>query len=257
MRIAIAQIDCRPGDVGYNVEHMVGFVHQAKAAGCALVVFPEMSDTGYWPEKFAACAGQWPGAAQDRLSGIAAELSIAIAAGLSEREGESVYNSLAFFDADGRLVGKYRKTHLYSPPPASERDFCTAGCEGVRVNYRGFDWTLSVCYDLRFPELYRLPVCAGSQVLINVAAWPVKRPAHWDVLTRARAIENQAFFIAANRAGSDGPFKFLGHSRIITPMGDLLAEAGAAEQLITADIDPALVNKFRDTVPALADRVFK
>lgn len=257
MKIAIAQLDCRTGDPDHSLVRMVRMVGDARQAGCDVVVFPEMSDTGYWPEKFSAAALPWPGPAVDRLAEAAAEQSIAVVAGLSELDGGAVYNALAFLDADGRLLGKYRKMHLYSPPPASEHAYCRPGVEPTAVRCLGVDWGLSICYDLRFPELYRLPAISGAQVLINVAAWPVARPTHWDYLTRARAIENQAFFVAANRAGTDGPFKFLGGSRVVSPMGELLAEAGREEQLITAELDLSEVDSFRTKVPALADRVLR
>ena len=254
MKVALAQIDCEFGEVTANVTHMVDSVRKAAADGCQLVAFPEMSDTGYWPQRFAECAQPWPGVAYDALAAAAAENSIAIAAGLSERAGEGVYNSLAFFGTTGALVGKYRKTHLFSPLPASERVYCVAGDEFVAVEYGGIVWGLSICYDLRFPEIYRALTDAGAQVLINVAAWPDARGSHWDHLSRARAIENQAFVLAATRAGSDGPFQFLGHSRVVTPMGDLLVEAGADEQLLVADLDLDLIGQFRNTIPALHDR---
>jgi len=254
MKVAIAQIDCQAGDVSANVAHMVDFVRRAQDASCQLVVFPELSDTGYWPKKFACCAEPWPGPAYDALSSAAAEHCIAVAAGLSERAGESIYNSLAFFDSTGQLISKYRKIHLFSCAPANEAEYFAAGDGFVVVDYGGIRWGLSICYDLRFPELYRLLTTAGAQVLINIAAWPTARPTHWDYLSRARAIENQAFVVAANRAGKDGPFRILGHSQFVTPMGETIAKAGADEQLLAAEIDLSLVEEFRATIPALADR---
>lgn len=257
MKIAIAQIECQPGDTSQNLDRMTEFVRRAGREECQAVVFPEMSDVGYLPEKFAECAQAWPGPAIDILSQAASEQSIAVIAGLSEREGESIFNSLAFIDSKGQLAGKYRKVHLYSPPPASEAIHCEPGVEAAAVRYGEWDWGLSICYDLRFPELFRRPAAAGAPIWVNVAAWPSARPTHWDYLSRARAIENQAFFIAANRAGCDGPFRFLGHSRIISPMGELLAEAGDGEEMITAEIDMQQVEAFRQKVPALADRVWR
>lgn len=253
MKVAIAQIDCQPGEVEANLAHMVSYVSRAREASCQLVVFPELSDTGYWPEKFAACAEPWPGETFNALSNAAAEHSIGVVAGLSERAGESVYNSLAFFGPAGELLGKYRKTHLYSPPPASEAEHFAAGEQIEVVEFGGIRWGLSICYDLRFPEVYRLLSASGAEVLLNIAAWPIARPTHWDYLTRARAIENQAFVVAANRTGQDGPFRMLGQSRIVTPMGETLAAADAGEQMLVGDIDLALVEEFRSKLPALTD----
>lgn len=254
MKIAIAQIECQPGDIAANISHMVQSVELAQEEGCQLVVFPELSDTGYWPEKLAEYAKPWPDPAYEALRAASAEHSIAVVAGLSERVGVSIYNSLVFFDTSGELTGKYRKIHLFSPPPASEPKYCTPGSDISLVDFGGIRWGLTICYDLRFPELHRILTIDGAQVLLNVAAWPAARPTHWDHLTRARAIENQAFVVAANRVGSDGPFQFHGHSRVVSPTGELLAEAGEDEELLVAEIDTSLIEAFRSTIPALADR---
>lgn len=254
MKIAIAQIECQPGDIAANTSHMVQSVELAQERDCQVVVFPEMSDTGYWPEQLAAKSEPWPDPAYEALRAASAEHSIAIMAGLSERVGVSVYNSLVYFDPRGELSGKYRKIHLFSPPPAQEPRHYTPGSDISLVAFGGLRWGLTICYDLRFPELYRVLTIDGADVLLNVAAWPAARPTHWDYLTRARAIENQAFVVAANRVGSDGPFQFHGHSRVVSPMGEVIAEAGEDEELLVAELDPSLIESFRSTIPALADR---
>jgi predicted amidohydrolase len=254
MKIALAQLDCKLGDIATNTSRMADFARQAADRGCELVVFPEMSDTGYVPERFSEWAEPWPGASFDALAAAAAESSIAIVAGLCERAGGKVYNSLAFFSPEGELIASYRKIHLFSASPGSETEACTPGDEVQVCDFAGIRWGLSICYDLRFPELYRKLSAAGATVLIDVAAWPATRPTHWDYLTRARAIENQAFLIAATRAGQDESITMLGHSRVVAPMGDLIVEAGDQEELLIADLDFALVDTFRKTIPAIEDR---
>ena len=116
-------------------------------------------------------------------------------------------------------------------------------------------WGLSICFDLRFPELYRAMALGGAQVLVNCSAWPETRREHWDILSRARAIENQAWFIGVNRAGEDNGVRFCGLSRIVDPRGRLVAEAGPEEEiLIVAEIDREAVRGWRDRFPALASR---
>jgi predicted amidohydrolase len=233
---------------------MVDIARQAADRGCQVIVFPEMSDTGYVPERFHEWAQPWPGVSFDALASAAAESSIAILAGLCERAGERIYNSLAFFGTAGELIGSYRKIHLFSASPGSETAVCTPGDEVQVCDFAGVRWGLSICYDLRFPELYRQLSANGAMVLVNVAAWPATRPTHWDYLTRARAIENQAFVIAATRAGKDESITMLGRSRVVAPMGDLIVEAADQEELIVADLELSLVENFRNTIPALNDR---
>lgn len=254
MKIALAQLDCRLGDVAFNASRMANFARQAAELGCQLIVFPELSDTGYVPEQLGQWAQPWPGLSFDALAAAAAESSIAILAGLCERAGLKVYNSLAFFGPEGELIGSYRKIHLFSASPGSETDVCTPGDEVRVCDFAGVRWGLSICYDLRFPELYRKLSAAGATVMINVAAWPATRPTHWDYLTRSRAIENQAFVVASTRAGKDESIAMLGHSRVVAPMGDLIVEAGDQEELLVADLNFALVEAFRSTIPAIDDR---
>ena len=125
----------------------------------------------------------------------------------------------------------------------------------VTAELGGATWGLSICYDLRFPELYRTLAVRGATVLANCTAWPAARADHWDHLTRARAIENQAFFVGVNRVGTDDGLTFAGRSRVVAPTGELLAEASAdREELLVAELDPGLVGRFRTAIPALAGR---
>ncbi|MCS7040082.1 MAG: carbon-nitrogen family hydrolase, partial [Caldilineales bacterium] len=114
---------------------------------------------------------------------------------------------------------------------------------------------LAICYDLRFPELFRLYALAGAQLILIPSEWPHPRLAHWRTLLRARAIENQCFVAAVNRVGSDRANTFCGHSALIDPWGETVVEADdASVQLLTATVDFALVDDVRRRIPALADR---
>jgi predicted amidohydrolase len=255
MKIALAQIDCHVGNVDANLRKCTEYAARSKTAGCDVVAFPEMSDTGYVTSLFPECAQQWPGKSYEALSAAAKTNSIAVVGGISERVGDTVYNSIAFFDPTGHLLGKYRKTHLYSPAPVNEDKYCAAGNELSLVDFGGMRWGLTICYDLRFPELYRALMLRGATVLLNCTAWPAFRPTHWDYLTRARAIENQAFFVGVNRVGIDGELTMLGHSRVVTPMGEVVAEGSVvAEELVVAEMEPRLIDEFRAMIPAIASR---
>lgn len=265
MRIALGQIDCVMGDVAANVATVVDGIAEAAGRGCVAVWFPELADTGYALRRMDEVAGEWPGFAYDALAVAAKRHRIRVGAGLSERVGEVLYNSLVVFDAGGRRVGHYRKAHLFAAGEVNEAACFAAGPAGGdgadtaetvdTVELGGLRYGLSVCYDLRFPELYRQRADAGAAVLVNATAWPAVRAAHWDVLTRARAVENQAYFLGVGRVGEDAGIRFAGRSRVVAPTGEVIAEAGASgPELLVADLDPAEVAAFRSAVPALAAR---
>ena len=255
LRIALAQIDCDPADPAANRAALHRWAGEAEAAGCAAVFFPELSDTGYHMPAVARSAGAWPGPGYDAARGAAREHGIAVTCGLAERVGGTLYNSLAAFDAAGEPVGTYRKAHLFNGAADGEPATFAPGDEPVVVELAGERWGLSVCYDLRFPEWYSRLTARGARALVNCSAWPVRRREHWDLLTRARAVENQAFFVGVNRCGTDAGLPLAGCSRVVSPMGEVVAEAGPDEEaLIVADLDFAAVDAFRTALPALAAR---
>ncbi len=255
MRIGLAQIACKSGDIGANVAKFGRFAAQAQEGGCDVVIFPEMSDTGYIVSEIPKFAQPWPGRSFDAASKAASQNSINLLCGIAEKVGASIYNSLAFFDRSGELRASYRKAHLFTPAPACEDKCFAAGSELCVTEVEGVKWGLSICYDLRFPELYRSLTLEGAQVLLNCSAWPNLRPTHWDYLTRARAIENQAFFIGLGRVGTDGDLTFNGHSRIVSPMGELVVDGSpTAEELVMGELDLSKVSEFRKMMPVLASR---
>lgn len=169
MRIAVCQIDCAVGDVARNVEAIAAWIAGAARAGCDLVVVPEMADTGYEMAAIRQHAGRWPTVnIDDDESACAAvrraarHYAIAVICGLSEREGEGVYNAVAVVDARGELVGHYRKTHLFSYAPVCEDRHLSRGNDATLVNLGGFRVGVMVCYDLRFPEWSRLYALRGA-----------------------------------------------------------------------------------------------
>ncbi|MEM1098309.1 MAG: nitrilase-related carbon-nitrogen hydrolase [Planctomycetota bacterium] len=255
MKVGLGQIDCVVGDVAANVATIVAMIRDAAGRGCAAVWFPELADTGYGLAVMAEVAGAWPGPAFDALGGAAKRYGIAVGAGLSERTDDTIYNSFAVFDANGELAATYRKVHLFCAG-ASDESCCFRPGDATRtVDVSGLKHGLSICYDLRFPELYRVLAEAGAEVLVNATAWPRARPTHWDVLTRARAIENQAWFVGVGRLGVDDGIMLNGRSRVVSPMGKVVAEAsGDRAELLVAEIDVSAVTAFRETVPALAHR---
>lgn len=130
-----------------------------------------------------------------------------------------------------------------------------AGDELVTVRLPETTVGLATCYDLRFPELFRGLVDAGAETLVIPAGWPERRRAHWTLLARARAVENQAFVLACGTAGTHAGVPQAGHSIVVDPWGEVLAEAGPGEEVLTVDFDPSRVAATREQFPALKDRV--
>ncbi|MBF0376304.1 MAG: hypothetical protein HQK72_02365 [Desulfamplus sp.] len=257
MKIGLAQIDCVPGDIDSNIKKFDEFALQAKSLGCEVVIFPEMSDTGYVTSLIPKVAQPWSklGKPYIRASNAASSNSINLICGISEKVGDNIYNSIAYFNTNGELKGSYRKTHLFSPFPVCEDKCFRAGDLFSTIDIEGIKFGLSICFDLRFPEIYRYLTLNGAVVLLNCSAWPITRPSHWDHLTCARAIENQAFFIGVNRVGTDDKLTFNGRSRAISPTGDLIVEGSSdTEELIVCEIDINRVKEFRNAIPAINAR---
>src|SRR5712692_5764938 len=155
MKIAAAQISCALGDFDANLRKMRDFAALAKKSGADLIVFPEMIDTGYSMPVIQKHAKKWSEGAVPELQKIAKEISIGIVAGISDRDGASIFNAQVFVSARGDVVAKYRKTHLVTAAPLDERVCLSPGSEFVASKLGDFNIGLSICYDLRFPEMAR------------------------------------------------------------------------------------------------------
>lgn len=255
MKIALAQFPAAAGDVAANTARMTRWVAEAARAGAEAVAFPEMSDTGYAPDFFAAKASPWDGAPLTALRDAARTHRIAVLAGLSEKAEGRLYNALAAIGPDGALLGRYRKTHLFPLPPNREPDHFVSGSELALFSLGGMTWGASICYDLRFPELYRALTLRGAEVFVNVAAWPVARAAHWELFLRARAAENQAWFVGVNQVGFIGEIEQAGGSCVVDPFGNVAAKASSdREELLLAEILPDRAREIRANFPIRAAR---
>jgi omega-amidase len=256
MKIAAAQISCVTGDLKANVRKIRDFSAQAKKSGTDLIVFPEMVDTGYSMPAIQEHATSWNEGTVPKLQETAKELSVAILAGVSDRDSSRVYNSQALIDANGKIIAKYRKTHLVTAAPLDERPYFTAGDGFASCKIDKFNLGLGICYDLRFPEFYRtLALNHGTNVLINSSAWPFPRVEHLRILALARAIENQSYLILANRVGTDDGVTFCGTSAIIDPYGVIVASASAdREELIQGELSEEVINSVRNRMAVFAHR---
>src|ERR1043166_8449296 len=256
MKVAAAQISCSLGDPKANLLKVRDFSTRAKQVGVELIVFPEMTDTGYSMSVIQAHANAWTNGFVPGLQQIAAKLSIAIVCGVSEQAERSIYNSLIFVDQQGQISEKYRKTHLYAVAPVEEQKCFASGDTFASFALGDLRFGFSICYDLRFPEMYRkLAVEQDVGAFIGSSAWPFPRLEHFRTLALARAIENQSYVIASNRVGKDEDLWFCGSSAIIDPRGVAIAAASAdREELIQADLSQELVRSVRSRVESLSHR---
>jgi omega-amidase len=256
MKVAVAQISCSLGDPEANLLKVRDFSRHAKEADAELVVFPEMIDTGYSMPVIRSRANQWNNGFVAGLQETARRLSIAIVAGVSERDDSSIYNSQVLVDAEGNIAAKYRKTHLYAVAPVEEQTCFAPGDTFATFALGGLHFGFSICYDLRFPEMYRkLATEKKVGAFIVSSAWPFPRIEHFRTLALARAIENQSYVVASNRVGKDDDLWFCGSSAIIDPRGVVIAAASAdREELIHADLSEELVLSVRKRVESFAHR---
>jgi omega-amidase len=256
MKVAVAQISCSLGDSEANLLKVHDFSRRAKEVDAEVIVFPEVTDIGYSMPVIQEHASHWKTGFVPGLQQIASQLSIAIVCGVSELNDSAIYNSQVFVDAKGAIVAKYRKTHLYAVVPVEEQTCFAPGNSFASFELGGLRFGFSICYDLRFPEMYRKLVTQQNVgAFIVSSAWPFPRLDHFRTLSLARAIENQSYVIASNRVGKDEDLWFCGSSAIIDPRGVTIAAASAdREELIQADLSEKLVQSVRSRVESLGHR---
>lgn len=256
------------GDVGENLDRAEALLREGARRGATIGLLPENfayfgDEAGKRAHAEDLAPDAPPGPIARRLAAVARGLGIhVLAGGMPERSPDPArpYNTCAVFGPDGRLAAKYRKCHLFDVDlverPYRESGSTTPGDEAVAVALGGVQIGLSICYDLRFPELYRALSALGAEVLVVPAAFTVTTGKdHWHVLLRARAIEAQAYVVAAAQWGKH-PLgrQTYGKSCIIDPWGEIVAQASEGEGVITAVIDLAYLEQVRGSLPSLRHR---
>ncbi|MET8693889.1 carbon-nitrogen family hydrolase [Streptomyces bauhiniae] len=226
-------------------------------ADADLVVLPELWTTGAFAyDTFAAEAEPLQGPTHDAMASAAKDAGVWLHAGsIPERDPDgTLYNTALVHSPSGELVASYRKIHRFGFDQG-EAVLMGAGRAPVTVPLPETTVGLATCYDLRFPELFRTLTDAGAETLVVSAGWPERRRAHWTLLAQARAVENQAYVLACGTAGMHAGVPQAGHSIVVDPWGEVLAEAGPDEEVLRVEFDPARVPATREQFPALKDRV--
>lgn len=219
--------------------------------GVGLIALPEMFSSGF-SMNVEAVAEPEPSPSEAFLRELAEERNAAVLGGLVRKgEGGRGRNELEAWAPEGERLARYRKMRTFRY--TTEPDHYESGDSLALFSWRGWKVCPFICYDLRFPELFRRATAAGAELFVVIANWPTVRVEHWLVLLRARAIENQAYVIGVNRCGTDPQLEYPGRSVIVDPRGEIVADAGAEEGVAVAEIDLEKLRAWRKEFPALED----
>jgi predicted amidohydrolase len=254
MKVTSIQLERREISKAEMTGHALALVDQASSSD--LILLPEMWPTGFFCfDRYPAEAEPIDGPVVQAFREKAAAIRRHILMGsFVERKPEGLFNTSLLIDAQGTVAAVYRKIHLFGYQ-SSERDLLTPGTAVVVTDTPWGKAGLATCYDLRFPEQFRKMVDLGVVFFLVVSAWPAVRLEPWVLFNRVRAMENQAFLISSNCAGVDAGSPYAGRSMIVDPLGNILAQGGEKECMITLEIDMDQVAFMRKEFSALHDRV--
>jgi predicted amidohydrolase len=252
-RIAVLQMDIQLGQVEANRQKAMAMIQKGLQQGAELFLLPEMWTTGYQLDQIQQLAEAADGPTISLLQQIAREHNVEIISGsIPEARNGNVYNTAYTINRTGQVIAQYSKIHLIGL--MAEEQYITPGDQKCSFELSIGKAGIIICYDIRFTELPRALALEDCTTLFIPAQWPEVRGDHWRILNLARAIENQQFVISANTVNGKGRGKMYGHSLIINPWGEILAEGGEQEQLIIADVDFSQSADIRKRLPVFTDR---
>jgi omega-amidase len=251
MKVICAQLDILWEDKQSNYTKVRGMIDKLRPDPGALLVLPEMFSTGFSMNVEKIKEGI-PSATEQFLGTIARLYRIYVIAGLVTQGADGKgKNEAVVLDAEGKTILRYSKLHPFAL--GGEAQHYSAGDCIELFNWQGFMTAPFICYDLRFPEIFRAASRKGAHLFTVIANWPNKREQHWVTLLRARAIENQAYVVGVNRCGIDPGHSYPGRTLVVDPHGVIVADGGSEEGLVTADIDLEKVLSWRKEFPVLQD----
>ncbi|WP_054697385.1 carbon-nitrogen hydrolase family protein [Syntrophomonas palmitatica] len=263
-KIKLAVCQMRVGnDKQQNLKRAGEMIENAVNNGAEMVVLPEVFNAPYQAELFPDYAEAFPGPSTDFLSQKALKHNICLVGGsVIERDDSGrLYNTSFVFDSAGKLMGRHRKMHLFDVNISGGINFqesatLSAGDQLSILSFKEFPFAVMICFDIRFPELARMASLKGAKLLVVPAAFnSTTGPLHWELLMRTRAVDNQVYLAAASPAlNPKAVYQAWGHSLIIDPWGNIIAQAGNKEEIIMAKLDTAIVDKVRQELPVLKQR---
>lgn len=247
---AAIQFNISLGYIDANLDKAMTALKRVAEQGAKLAVLPEMWSCGYDYRNLKKLATETP-RVLETLQEECRKLNLVTVGSLPELQDDTIYNTAYLIDK-GELIASYRKLHLFST--MQEDQFLGAGNSSLVAETSIGRLGIAICYDLRFPELFRKLALEGAEIICVPAEWPKPRQEHWKTLLRARAIENQLFVIAANCCGIQGKLDFFGLSQLISPLGHVLEMAGEEETELVANLDFSEMEKYRNQIKTLVDR---
>ena len=250
--IALAQWDIKDGDPDYNTKKLFHLATIAKDKDADILLVPEMWYIGYDYKNFDKYASDLSKGAFAVIGRSAREHNMAICATSVRRQADSYYNTMVFVDKTGELILTYDKIFLFGP--MGEAENFKSGDTIAVCEWEDWKIGLAICYDLRFPELFRKEMKKGVHLFLINAQWPTTRITHWDLLLQARAIENQAFVAGCNRIGENENYEFSGKSAIIDPGGNTIVKTNGNEGVWIGKVAMKELLHYRDSLPFLRDR---
>lgn len=253
LNIALIQLDIAFGNPNENYQKASKLIDRAMEKKPDVIVLPELWTTGYDLVNLTKSADKAAKKTIDFLKSKAKEYNVHFVGGsIANQLEDGIYNTLLIINRYGELVHQYSKLHLFQL--MDEHLYLNPGNDQGVFTFDNHVFAGQICYDIRFPEWIRTHVLAGAEAIFVVAEWPLPRLHHWKTLLTARAIENQCYVIACNSSGSNPDNIFAGHSLIIDPWGEIVAEASEQEEILYGQIDLDMVKTVRNTIPIFEDR---
>lgn len=253
LTLSLAQMDIHLGEPRLNLQRLRTMLAEASQRRSQILILPELWSTGYVLGKADILAETLPdGSLPHTLSMWAQEFGLWIIGSLLIRTPAGIINGAPWFGPQGEISEPYAKIHRFGL--MDEDRWLVPGCRPGLFDLPWGRVGMGICYDLRFPELFRAYAVKGTKLMVLPSEWPHPRLEHWRILLRARAIENQCFFVGVNRVGCDDANTFCGHSAVIDPWGETICEGEEEEVLLTATIELDEVDAARQHIPVLRDR---
>ncbi len=252
MRLALVQMEIAEKNRALNISHGLELLREA-AGQADVAVLPEVWTTGYSLGALHREAENASSALLGDIAAIARENNTTIVAGSMpfKRQDEKTYNTMLVYGKDGGRIAEYDKVHMFGL--YNEEKYFKAGSRRVQFELDGMKAGAAICYDLRFPELFRAMALEGTEMVFLPAEWPASRGDAWRLLVQARAVESQLYMCAVNCVGRFRQDVFYGHSMLVAPDGTIVAEGNEKEEIIYADVKPELVASVRGSMSVLTD----
>lgn len=255
LKVTCIQMNMLLGETEYNFSHVQKLIEKAvQTEKSDVIVLPETWNTGFFPkenlEKLADSDGK---RTLEILSQLARKYNVNIVGGsVANRKNGNIYNTCFVVNRKGETVWEYDKIHLFSP--MDEHKYFSHGIKSSVFMLDNIPCGVIICYDLRFPELARGLALSGAEVLFVVSQWPKVRTGQMDILSKARAVENQMYTVLCNSCACAETTVFGGNSQIVSPLGEVLVRAGEQEEIISACLDLSVTDSIRSTINVFNDR---